>query len=143
MLCCDVINKCALSADHKTCLPSSRSSEQVQPLNRVKSFIITNVAWIQLDSEGKLQKNEDLSPGKWLGPENRDNLLPVVHSILQSNTDDEPFKSLNLAHKEQMVYFIDAALKQVKSEHTSKNEDVIDRSLMSASFAKLYVLCIT
>ena len=68
--------------------------------------IVTNCMWIQADPHGSLQEDENLMPGKWLGPENEENVHQTARKMRLNDSKDPAFTDLDLAHREQVALLL-------------------------------------
>ena len=84
---------------------------QVTPNNKVKTSVITNCAWIQLDKDGSLQK-------QYLLPHNWFSLQGFEETIIGLRDDTfAQHETLEDIHYEQLFYILDGVIKAVTDEH--------------------------
>ena len=105
----------------------------VQPNQKVRCSVITNLAFVELETDSQLQHIKDLKPKNWFkldgfearlealrGEElkktqsNKEDFLKVADQIASQNTPYD--ESLERAHYSQVYNFVDAALQDVISE---------------------------
>ena len=80
------------------------------------------------------------SPGKWLGESNSEKFLKCAHDMRSMDTSVEPQQLFHYTHKQQLTYFVDVALAEVKKEQTA-GSDIIGKAIAAAHFEKKYVTC--
>lgn len=103
----------------------------IQPSQKARCSVITNLAYVKLDSESQLQQMQNVMQKNWFqmkgfeakmkflkGNElenlssERNVFLQTVQSIINQDADED----LEKTHYTQLYYFVDAALKDVQAQ---------------------------
>ena len=93
---------------------------QVSPLVKSQSSVITNKMFVQLESDGVLQKNEMMKPGQWFTLEN-------IKSHVAQNKDTVTSEEKDMyekAHEEQKKHFMNAAIKELLTEFDDSHDPI-------------------
>ena len=94
---------------------------QVTPNNRLKTSVITNCAWVQIDKDSDLQ-NQDLLPHNWFRLDGfEDTIVNLRDGTLAHH------ELLEDIHYEQLYYVLDGVIKTVKEEQKLEQGCYTDR----------------